>query len=54
MKISNKETMGLLALGIGLLALKDRNYDINRDGVEDNTDKGLMIILGALAFFYFF
>ncbi len=52
MKITGKEIMILGALGVGLFALRDRNYDINRDGNKDEKDKGLIIFLGALAVLY--
>jgi hypothetical protein len=52
MKINSKESMALVALGIGLLVLRDNNYDINRDGTKDDMDKGLILLVGALAFFY--
>lgn len=51
--ISKKETSGLVLLALGLFYLKDRNHDVNMDGTKDDTDKGLILFLGALAFFYF-
>lgn len=45
--------MAIVALGLGLLVLRDNNYDINMDGTKDNTDKGLMLLLGAVVLFYF-
>lgn len=50
--INRKETTGLVLLGVGLLYLKDRNHDVNMDGTKDESDKGLLLFLGALAFFY--
>ena len=52
MKISKKETTMLALLGVGLLILRDRNYDINRDGTKDEMDKGLIILLGAGVVFF--
>lgn len=54
MKISRKETMALAALGIGLLVLKDRNWDANMDGTKDDTDKGIILFVGAIAVFWLF
>jgi len=51
MKISSKEMTMLALLGVGLLVLKDRNWDINNDGVKDETDKGWILALGAVAVF---
>jgi hypothetical protein len=50
MKIDKKETTMLVLLGVGLLVLKNNNWDANMDGTKDQSDKGLILFLGALAF----
>jgi len=52
MKISKKEMTMLALLGVGLLVLKDRNWDVNMDGTKNETDKGWIILLGAAAVFF--
>jgi len=39
-------------LGVGLLVLRDRNWDINNDGSKDDNDKGLILLLGAAVVFF--
>jgi len=48
MAINRNEAMVLGALAVGLLVLKDRNYDVTMNGVKDDNDKGVIIFLGAL------
>jgi len=52
MKIDNKEMMLLALFGVGLLAVKNNDRDINNDGTADNTDRGLILFVGALAAMY--
>jgi hypothetical protein len=52
MKIDKKETTLLIALGLGLLYLKNNNHDISMNDVTDENDKGLIIFVGALALFF--
>ena len=52
MKITTKETVAIVALGLGLLYLRDNNHDVNRDGVKDNMDKAYILLAGAAVFFF--
>ena len=52
MKIDKKETTLLIALGLGLLYLKNNNHDISMNEVTDENDKGIIIFIGALALFF--
>lgn len=54
MKITSKEAMAIGALGVGLLILKDRNWDVNNSGTADDSDKGIILMVGAIAVFYLF
>lgn len=52
MAISRKEMTMLALFGVGLLVLRDRNWDINNDGSKNDTDKGLILLLGAGVVFF--
>ena len=51
--INRKETTMLGILALGLLYLRNNNHDVNMDGNTDDMDKGLILLLGAAAVFYF-
>lgn len=42
----------LALLGLGLIVLRNRNWDINGDGSKDDNDKRIILLLGATVVFF--
>lgn len=52
MKLTNKEMAAIGLLIVGMYLVKDDPADVNADGVKDNKDRNIIIVLGAIAFFF--
>jgi len=52
MKIANKEMTAIALLIVGMYLVRDDPVDVNNDGVKDNKDRNIILVLGAMAFFF--